>query len=123
MGTNQQHCAAGGEQWQQWRQQRWQQRSGTTIPLAQHVCVTGIVVVIIIVLVTVLAYVAAAVPDHIVAVTAVVAGATHPAALIIVLPIVGRMWATAADAANAADANAAAVYNVEHSTARVGAIW
>jgi hypothetical protein len=36
VGTNQRHCAAGGEQWQQGRQQRRQQRSGTTIPLARQ---------------------------------------------------------------------------------------
>jgi hypothetical protein len=40
-----------------------------------------------------------------------------PAALIVILPIVGRMCTAAA-----ATANAAAVYDVEHSTARVGAI-
>ena len=40
-----------------------------------------------------------------------------PAALIVILPIVGRMCTAAA-----ATADAAAVYNVEHSTARVGAI-
>jgi hypothetical protein len=43
-------------------------------------------------------------------------GAATPTALIIVLLIVGRMYAATADA------DAAAVYNVEHSTARVGAI-
>ncbi len=52
--------------WQQ-RRQRRQQRSGTTIPLAQQGCVTGVVVVIIIVLVTALAYVAEAVPGHVIA--------------------------------------------------------
>ncbi len=76
-------------------------------------CVTGVVVVIIIVLVTASAYVAEVVPGHVVAVTAVVAGAAPPAALIVVLPIVGRMCAAA---------DAAAVYDVEHSTTRVGAI-
>jgi hypothetical protein len=40
-----------------------------------------------------------------------------PAALIVILPIVGRMCTAAA-----ATADAAAVYDVEHSTARVGAI-
>ncbi len=40
-----------------------------------------------------------------------------PAALIVILPFVGRMCTAAA-----ATANAAAVYDVEHSTARVGAI-
>ena len=81
-------------------------------------CVTGVVVVIIIVLVTASAYVAAVVPGHFIAVAVVVAGVAPPIALIFVLPIVGRMCAAATDAADAA-----AVYNVEHSTARVGAIW
>jgi len=67
--------------------------------------------------VTVSAYVAAAIPDRVITVTVVVVGAPPPATLIIVLLIVGRMGA-----ATAADANAAAVYNVKHSTARVGAI-
>jgi hypothetical protein len=40
-----------------------------------------------------------------------------PAALIVILPIVGRMCT-----ADAATADAAAVYDVEHSTAREGAI-
>ena len=60
---------------------------------------------------------AAVVPGHVVAVAEVVAGAAPPAALIVVLPIVGRLCA----ATNAA--NAAAVYDVEHFTVRVGAIW
>ena len=68
---------------------------------------TGVVVVVIIVLVTVSAYVAEAVPGHVVAVSAVVAGVAPPAALIVVLPIVGRMCT--ASAATAANANAAAV--------------
>ena len=50
---------------------------------------TSIVVVIIIVLVTALAYVTAAVSGHVVAVAAVVTGIIPPAALIVVLPIVG----------------------------------
>jgi hypothetical protein len=79
--------------------------------------VTGVVAVIIIVLVTALSYAAEAVPGHIVADAAVVAGAAPPAALIVNLPIVGRMCTAAA-----ATAEAAAVYDVEHSTARVGAI-
>jgi hypothetical protein len=69
--------------------------------------------------------VAAAGPGHVVAVSAVVAGAAPPAARIVVLLIVGRMCASAVDAANAANAaatNEAAVYGVEHSTVRVGAI-
>ena len=83
---------------------------------------TGVVVIVIIVSVTVSAYVAAVVPGHIVAITAVVAGAVPPAALIIVLPIVGRMCAAGADAATAATADSAAMYNIKHSTARAGAI-
>ena len=97
-----------------------------TILLAQQGFVTGIVVVIIIVSVTALAYayVTAAVPGHVTAAATVVAGATPPTALIVVLPIVRVMCAATANAANAATtANAAAVYDVEHSTARVGAIW
>ena len=117
VGTNQRLCAAKGEQ----QQQRRQQRSGTTIPMARQCCVT-VVVVIIIVLVTALAYVEEAVPSHVIAVAAVVAGAAPPTALIVVLPIVGRMGTAAADAANAATAEAAAVYDVEHSTVRAGAI-
>jgi hypothetical protein len=82
--------------------------------------VTGVVVIIIIVSVTVSVYVAAVIPGHVITVAAVVAGAAPPAALIVVLPtIVGRMCA---DAANAAATDAVAVYEVEHSTARVGAI-
>ena len=77
----------------------------------------SVVVVIIIVLVTASAYVAEAVSGHIVAVAAVVAGAAPPAALIVNLPIVGRMCTAAA-----ATAEAEAVYDVEHSFARVGAI-
>jgi hypothetical protein len=51
-----------------------------------------VVIIIVIVLVTASAYVAEAVPGHVVAVAAaVVAGAAPPAALISVLPIVGRM--------------------------------
>ena len=69
--------------------------------------------------VTALAYVAEAVSGHDVAVAAVVAGVAPPATLIIVFPIIGRMCASAANAA-AADM---AVYDVEHSTARVDAIW
>ena len=65
-------------------------------------------------MVTASAYVAEAVPGHVVAVATVVAGVAPPAALIIVFPIIGRMCAAAA--------NVAAVYDVEHSTARVGAI-
>jgi len=75
--------------------------------------VTGIVVIIMIVLVTALAYVTEAVP-----LPRVVAGAAPPAALIVILPIIGRMCGTAAAAA----ADAAAVYDSEHSTARVGSI-
>jgi hypothetical protein len=81
--------------------------------------VTGAVVIVIIVSVTVSVYVVAVIPGHVITVAAVVAGAAPPAALIVVLPIVGRMCA---DAANAAATDAAAVYEVEHSTARVGAI-
>jgi len=61
-------------------------------------------------------------------VAAVLVGAAPPAALIVVLPIVGigRMCAPAAAAAAAAAAtaaaDAAAVYDVEDSTTRVGAI-
>jgi len=89
VGTNQRYCAVDSEQWQQ----RRQQRSRTATPLARQGCVTGVVVVIIIVSVTGSAYVAAAVPGHVIAVAAVVAGATPLAALIIVFPIVGRMHA------------------------------
>ena len=105
--------------------------SGTTIPLARQGCVTGVVVVIIMVLVTASAYVAEAVPGHVVAVATVVTGAAPPIAHIVVLPIIGRICTTAANAANATNAtnaanaaatDAAAVYDVEHSTARVGAI-
>jgi hypothetical protein len=82
------------------------------------------------VLVTASAYVAEAVPGHVVAV-ATVTGAAPPIAHIVVLPIIGRICTTAANAANATNAtnaanaaatDAAAVYDVEHSTARVGAI-
>ena len=105
--------------------------SGTTIPLARQGCVTGVVVVIIMVLVTASSYVAEAVPGHVVAVATVVTGAAPPIAHIVVLPIIGRICTTAANAANATNAtnaanaaatDAAAVYDVEHSTARVGAI-
>ena len=54
--------------------------SGTTIPLARQGCVTGVVIVIIMVLVTASAYVAEAVPGHVVAVASVVTGAAPPIA-------------------------------------------
>ena len=69
--------------------------------MARQCCVTVVIVIII-----ALAYVAEAVPGDV--------------ALIVVLPIVGRMCAAAADAAATADA--AAVYDIEHSTMRIGAI-
>jgi hypothetical protein len=47
--------------------------------------------------VTALACVAEAVPGHVMAVATVVAGVAPPAALIIVLPIIGRMYASAAN--------------------------
>ena len=92
MGINQRHCAADGEQWQQ----RQQQRSGTTIPLARQGCVTGVIVIIIKVSVTASAYAAAAVPGHVVAVTVVVAGAATPAANIVILPMIGKTTMRAA---------------------------
>ena len=81
VGKNQQHCAADGEQWQQ----RRQQRSGTTIPLARAGCVTSILIVIIIVSVMVSAHVAAVVPDRVVTVAMMVVGAPPPTALIFCL--------------------------------------
>jgi hypothetical protein len=90
--------------------------SGTTIPLARQGCVTGVVIVIIMVLVTASAYVAEAVPGHVVAVATVVTGAAPPIANI------AANAANATNATNAAATDAAAVYDVEHSTARVVAI-
>ena len=59
----------------------------------------------------------AAVADHVVAVAVVVANAAPPAALIIVLSIVGRMCATNIEA----DTNATAVCEVDNT--RVGIKW